>query len=32
MLTPSVQKITDEIQSINNISFTQEPLAQIQDV
>ena len=30
LLTPSVQKITDEIQSLNNVSFTQEPLAQIQ--
>ena len=30
LLTPSVQKITDEIQSLNNASFTQEPLAQIQ--
>ena len=30
LLTPSVQKITDEIQSLNNVPFTQEPLAQIQ--
>lgn len=32
LLTPSVQKITDELQSLNNMKFTQEPLAQIQDV
>ena len=32
LLTPSVQKITDELQSLNNMTFTQEPLAQIQDV
>ena len=30
LITPSVQKITDEIQSLNNVPFTQEPLAQIQ--
>ena len=30
LLTPSVQKITDELQSLNNMTFTQEPLAQIQ--
>ena len=30
LLTPSVQKITDELQSLNNMKFTQEPLAQIQ--
>lgn len=30
LLAPSVQKITDELQSLNNVSFTQEPLAQIQ--
>ena len=30
LISPSVQKITDEIQSLNNVSFTQEPLAQIQ--
>ena len=30
LITPNVQKITDEIQSLNNVSFTQEPLAQIQ--
>lgn len=30
LITPSVRKITDEIQSLNNASFTQEPLAQIQ--
>ena len=30
LLTPSVQKITDELQSLNNMIFTQEPLAQIQ--
>ena len=30
LITPSVQRITDEIQSLNNVSFTQEPLAQIQ--
>ena len=29
-ITPSVQKITDEIQSLNNVPFTQKPLAQIQ--
>lgn len=29
LLTPSVQKITDELQSLNNMTFTQEPLAQI---
>ena len=29
ILAPSVQKITDEIQCLNNVSFTQEPLAQI---
>ena len=27
LLAPSVQKITDELQSLNNVSFTQEPLA-----
>ena len=27
LLTPSVQKITDELQSLNNMTFTQEPLA-----
>ena len=32
LITPSVRKITDEIQSLNNVPFTQEPLAQIQDV
>lgn len=32
LLTPSVQKITDELQSLNNMTFAQEPLAQIQDV
>ena len=32
LLTPSVQKITDELQSLNNMIFTQEPLAQIQNV
>ena len=32
LLAPSVRKITDEIQSLNNVPFTQEPLAQIQDV
>ena len=32
LLAPSVQKITDELQSLNNMTFTQEPLAQIQDV
>ena len=30
LITPSVRKITDEIQSLNNVPFTQEPLAQIQ--
>ena len=30
LLTPSVQKITDELQSLNNMTFAQEPLAQIQ--
>lgn len=30
LLTPSVQKITDELQSLNNMIFAQEPLAQIQ--
>ena len=30
LLTPSVQKITDELQSLNNMTFTQEPLAQFQ--
>ena len=30
LLTPSVQKITDELQSLNNMTFTQESLAQIQ--
>ena len=30
LLAPSVRKITDEIQSLNNVPFTQEPLAQIQ--
>ena len=30
LITPSVRKITDEIQILNNVSFTQEPLAQIQ--
>lgn len=30
LLAPSVQKITDELQSLNNMTFTQEPLAQIQ--
>ena len=29
ILAPSVQKITDEIQCLNNVSFTQGPLAQI---
>ena len=28
LLTPSVQKITDELQSLNNMTFAQEPLAQ----
>ena len=32
LLTPSVQKITDEIQNLNNVLFTQEPLAQIQSL
>ena len=32
LLTPSVQKITDELQSLNNMIFTQEPLAQIQKI
>lgn len=32
LLTPSVQKITDELQSLNNMTFTQEPLAQIQKI
>ena len=30
LFTPSVQKITNELQSLNNMIFTQEPLAQIQ--
>ena len=30
LITPSVQKITEEIQNLNNILFMQEPLAQIQ--
>ena len=30
LITPNVLKITDEIQSLNNVPFTQEPLAQIQ--
>ena len=30
LITPSVQKITDELQSLNNMTFAQEPLAQIQ--
>ena len=30
LFTPSVQKITNELQSLNNMTFTQEPLAQIQ--
>ena len=30
LIAPSVRKITDEIQSLNNVPFTQEPLAQIQ--
>ena len=30
LLTPSVQKITDELQSLNNMTLTQEPRAQIQ--
>ena len=29
-LPSSVQKLTDEIQSLNNVPFTQKPLAQIQ--
>lgn len=29
LITPSVEKIADEIQNLNNIPFTQEPLAQI---
>lgn len=29
-IIPSVQKLTDEIQSLNNVPFTQKPLAQIQ--
>ena len=28
-LPSSVQKLTDEIQSLNNVPFTQEPLAQL---
>ena len=30
LITPSIQKITDEIQKLNDTSFTQESLAQIQ--
>ena len=30
LIAPSVQKITEEIQNLNNILFMQEPLAQIQ--
>ena len=32
LTNPSVRKITDAIQSLNNVPFMQEPLAQIQDV
>ena len=32
LITPSVRKITDELQSLNNMIFTQEPLAQIQKI
>lgn len=32
LFTPSVQKITNELQSLNNMTFTQEPLAQIQKI
>lgn len=30
LTNPSVRKITDAIQSLNNVPFMQEPLAQIQ--
>ena len=30
LITPSVRRITDEIQNLNNVPFTQEPLARIQ--
>lgn len=32
LTNPSVRKITDAIQSLNNVPFMQEPLVQIQDV
>lgn len=32
LTNPSVRKITDATQSLNNVPFMQEPLAQIQDV